>query len=159
MVKRFFLFTALIAMASTAVFSHQSKKAKKVAIYGHINFIPVYKGGIRPTDEMMKACCSPRPLANKTIYIKKSYYSKPCGTLHTDTAGNFSIKITPGNYNLYFENETSKPAQERSCEEWLTRAQAVIEVQSKNNKKFDLVIREALNPCEPMPESAPPRKD
>jgi len=152
MQKRIFaiviLHFAFLIFYSSPAFSQQ----RKVKVTGHITFIPLYRGGIGPTEEVMKACCTPRPLARKTMYAKKSYYARNFRAIHTDASGNFSLRLAPGPYNLYFENKTRKPSPVPECEEWLTRPQAEITVLPSANKKFDLVIREMFNPCEPMPQ-------
>jgi hypothetical protein len=147
------IFSVILLVAICFSSSAQKKSVpKKVSIHGHFDFKPQYWGGARPTEEILERCCSIRPLANKTLYVKKNYFGKVISKIHTDSLGNFSIQLIPGEYNIYLKNETIKPKVERNCEEWFERAQSAIVVLPKGNKKADLVIYETHNPCEAMPE-------
>jgi hypothetical protein len=78
------------------------KKIKKIPVSGTVTETNSYCGGARPPDELLAQLATPRPITNKTIYIKKgevnSFDNKVLLKLTTDSKGNFRTKLAPGKY-------------------------------------------------------------
>ena len=103
MKKQTLLIFSLILLI--AVSGSSQSHNNKVTIKGHATFTAVYKGGARPTPEVLEACCSKRPMANATLYLKKNYYSRLQCTITTDNNGGFQKRLRPGKYNVFLKNE------------------------------------------------------
>ena len=123
-------------------------------VKGIVTYHPLYHVGARPTPEILAACCSPRPLANHTLYIKENYYSKPLYIINTDSVGMFRLKMRKGNYNLYLENtEDKRKASHFSTEQsdsisWRTNPYFTFHVAS-DTSIIELTIQERHDPTLP----------
>lgn len=125
---------------------------RKIAVTGKVTFERIYKGGARPTPEMLVLCCSPRPYSNASLYLKKNYYSEDTILIHTDSAGTFNAKLKPGRYHIYISNEFNK---EKSAlleagkyddqQKWLTEPYATLEIKKKGERNFTLSLKERMN--------------
>ena len=117
----------------------------------------VYKGGARPTPEVMEACCQPRPMFNATLYLKKNYYSTVDYIIKKDDEGNFKKKLKPGLYKVFIKNEIDeiKSAEIASGKidqnnVWLTEPYYVLSVIPDENAFFEIAIKERLTPEDRM---------
>src|SRR5574338_96804 len=100
---KYFLFFILSLTISTSC-SAQSKRKIKAEVIFH----PAYKGGAQPSPEVLERCCKPRPYANKSLYLKKNYYSEVLYKITTDAEGRFEKCMKPGVYRVYINNETNR---------------------------------------------------
>jgi hypothetical protein len=73
-------------------------------ISGIITQTASYCQGAAPSEELLNKLSTPKPLANKTIYIKQissnKYKAKVIAQFTTDSLGKFEIKLPAGNYCL-----------------------------------------------------------
>ena len=124
----------------------------KVTIKGHATFTAVYKGGARPTPEVLEACCSKRPMANATLYLKKNYYSRLQCTITTDKNGDFQKRLRPGKYNVFLKNERNdKKANDLSNGKVdntavrKTEPYFILEIAKSSNTSFEIDIQERVD--------------
>ena len=124
----------------------------KVTIKGHATFTAVYKGGARPTPEVLEACCSKRPMANATLYLKKNYYSRLQCTITTDKNGDFQKCLRPGKYNVFLKNERNdKKANDLANGKVdktavrKTEPYFILEVTNSTNATFEIDILERVD--------------
>lgn len=139
-----FVFCMLIFFASKG-----QSVCKKVTINGKVTFTGIYKGGARPTPEVLEACCQPRPMANAKLYLKKNYYSRVKYIITTDAAGNFKKRVKQGLYKLFLNNEVddvkakeidSGKADPNNA--WITDPYFVINVVPEKSFSFTIDILE-----------------
>lgn len=140
------LFLSVLILFSSAS-NAQSKK--KIRIYGHITYASVYKGGAKPTEEILKKCCQPEPYAGKKLYLKENYYSKPIAVLETDAEGNFKKCLREGSYNIYLENEIKPDIREE--DETAKAPYGVLELKRDGKKEFYFDFKERRNSGLPKP--------
>ena len=124
----------------------------RVTIKGHATFTAVYKGGARPSPEVLEACCSKRPMANATLYLKKNYYSRLQCTITTDKNGDFQKRLRPGKYNVFLKNERNdKKANDLSdgkVDNTAVRKTApyfILEIAKSSNISFEIDILERVD--------------
>jgi hypothetical protein len=148
----------LLLLTFNTLYSTNAQSRKKIKITGEVTFTGLYKGGARPTEEMLQKCCTPKAWSNKKLYLKKNYYSKALYTLQTDSSGKFKSCVREGVYNLYMNNEindslSSELENQKDNEEmqWLTNPYAVIEVKKKGDRFFDIQLKERRNNEIPPP--------
>lgn len=81
-------------------------------ISGIITQTASYCQGAAPSEELLNKLSTPKPLSNKTIYIKQissnKYKGKVIAQFTTDSLGRFEIKLAAGNYCL-MESYKVKP--------------------------------------------------
>ena len=126
---------------------------KKVNIKGKVTFTAIYKGGARPTPEVLEACCQPKPMANAKLYLKKNYYSPAQYIITTGAEGNFKKRVKQGSYNVFLKNEVDDVKAKEIAggktdqnNAWLTEPYFVMNVVSL--KSFTIDIRERRDPNE-----------
>ncbi|HWY38174.1 MAG TPA: hypothetical protein VNY73_06415, partial [Bacteroidia bacterium] len=115
-----------------------------------------YCGGARPSPEMLERITTARPLANKKCYVRKGHVNNlkepVVATFVSDTGGNFSVKLPPGNYCIIDEKKLNRDfveeiarmhkkadeyndAADLNClKSWLTAPDAVFTVKKGENK-------------------------
>lgn len=128
---------------------------KKTTINGKVSFTAIYKGGARPSPEVLERCCQPKPLANAKLYLKKNYYSPVQYYITTDSEGNFRKRLKQGTYNMFLKNEVDavkakeiadgKSNQNNAS---LTEPYFVLQVTSGKNSFFNIDLRERRDPNE-----------
>ena len=125
------------------------KACKKVTVSGKVTFTALYKGGARPSPEVLEACCQPRPMANSKLYLKKNYYSPVQYIINTDSSGNFKRKVKQGLYKMYLKNEIdATKAKEIASgkinqnDAWITEPYFVMEAVPGKDLFFTIDIRE-----------------
>jgi hypothetical protein len=64
-----------------------------------LTYIEPYCGGARPTPEMEKDAQTPRPYANRKVYVVSE--KRKVDTLTTDDKGNITFKLKKGKYKVY----------------------------------------------------------
>lgn len=129
---KFFILSAF-CMALLAFNPLQSqKKIKKYTVSGVITGTSGYCGGAAPSDEMLADLATPKPIANKKIYIKKgvinSLNSKVLMTLTADSAGKFHTTLPPGKYIIVDENKKDR-----------TYYNSLLKNHNKQTENFDAV--------------------
>jgi hypothetical protein len=156
------------------------KKSKKIAVSGTVTSTLNYCGGARPSDEIMAAVATPRPIPGKKIYIKKgevnSFDNKVLIVLTTDSKGNFHTKLAPGKYlvvdstkndmsyynmllKTYKNQTTSYEAIDTLClKEWYMKPNCVFDVIDTEVKDLSVNFHKTCDdiPCSrfrgPMPQ-------
>ena len=148
------------------------KKAKKVSFSGTLTETNDYCGGARPSDEILTQLGTPRPLANKKIYIKKgevnTFDNKVILVLTSDSKGNFHAKLRPGKYLVVdstkkdpayynqllktYKNQTANYlAIDSLClKEWYVKPTGVFEVSATEKKSITVNFHKACSeaiPC------------
>ena len=87
-------------------------KNKKVVVSGTVQRTGVYCGGARPTDEILQSIMEPKPLSGKKLFVKKGKTNDLSKTaileFTSDSLGNFSITLPPGDYCIVDEFKNSK---------------------------------------------------
>lgn len=148
----------LLLLSSFMLNDTDAQSRKKIKISGTVTYTHIYKGGARPTDEILQQCCSPQLYADKKLYLKENYYSKVIYTLQTDSAGRFNACVRPGKYKLYLNNdfntEKSNALNAGKGDEqmqWLTDPYFEMEVTRKGERNFTIDIRERMNDEIPKP--------
>ncbi len=113
-----------------------------------------YCGGARPTDEILNAITSPKPLADKEIFIRPGSVNntedKILGQGVSDKNGIVVLNLPKGNYHLVFSNKSDRSFSEellktyeeksqnysainKAClEEWLKQPELLFEVKAKD---------------------------
>lgn len=149
---RYIILLLLLAKSFTGIC--QSSTCK-VTVKGKVMYTFAYKGGARPSPELLEACCQPRPMFNATLYLKKNYYSPLQYVIKTDDEGNFKKRLRPGLYKVFLKNEIDEArAAELSSGKidqnnaWITEPYYVIKVVPGETSFFDIAIRERLSPEE-----------
>lgn len=135
-----------------------AQRKKKLRITGQVTYTQLYKGGARPTEEILQQCCQPQPWRGKKIYIKKNYYSKELSVIHTDSTGNFDVCLREGTYNIYISNEKNKSLSKEieqgkgdEQKKWLTEPYATIIVSRDGERNFRIELKERRNTEVPLP--------
>ena len=128
---------------------------KKVTINGQVTFTAIYKGGARPTPEVLEACCQQHPLANTKLYLKKNYYGDVQYVITTDTAGIFKKRVKQGMYKVFLKNEVNAVKVKEIAggkidqnNAWLTEPYYVLNVVPGKSFSFTIDIRERRDPNE-----------
>jgi hypothetical protein len=148
-------FRYLILLA--AVFFISAKSAKKIPVKGTVYYTGIYKGGANPPQEVLDRCCTEHPYTNKTVFLKRNYFSPAIYTISTDSAGQFRKCIKPGTYGIYINNEED-PARSKAIAAgkinadslWITEPYQKIVV-DKNLKDLKIYIKERRNNEMPPP--------
>lgn len=93
-------------------FNIPSNAQSKVCIKGYVTSTEDYCGGARPSDEMLQDLSTPKPFANKVIYVKMGTVNKNSNKtvkkLTTDANGRFSVMLSPGNTYYFIEEWKAK---------------------------------------------------
>ena len=73
-----------------------------------------YCGGARPTDEMLNAIQTPKPLAGQLCFIRKnetnSTSSTPIASATSDANGKINVTLASGTYCVVFPNKVDSAA-------------------------------------------------
>lgn len=90
-----FLFTILFCSVLSA-------QKGWVTVRGLITYTSQYCGGARPPEELLKELATPKPYAEKVIFIKKGnqnpFTNKVLYRIKTDSLGRYSVKLKSGIY-------------------------------------------------------------
>ncbi|TAL60454.1 MAG: hypothetical protein EPN85_07175 [Bacteroidetes bacterium] len=147
------------------------KKAKKISVSGTVTQTRDYCGGARPNSEILMQLGTPKPAANKKIYIKEgdvnTFESKVLLALTTDAKGDFHAKLRSGRYlivdstkkdlahytlllNAYKNQTKSYDAIDTAClKEWYMKPAGAFEITGKETKNvsvnFHITCRDV--PC------------
>ncbi len=146
--KKHFLFSIFILFLITSSFTLLKKTNGNVIVKGHITQTFSYCGGARPPEELLQELGTPKPMRNKTIYIKTgtaNKSSKPiCKKVITDENGDFSVELKIGKTYCFLEEWKGKPLKfpkdtttikwDHACiiERYKT-ADFILKVQANNN--------------------------
>lgn len=135
--------------------SFGQKPCKKVIISGKVTYRALYKGGARPTPEVLEACCQAQPMSNAKLYLKRNYYSLIKYIITTDSLGNFKKRVKEGEYRVFLKNETdvvkAKEIESGKVDPnntWVTDPYYVINVVAKKSFRFTLDLVERRDPNE-----------
>lgn len=145
---RYFLVLSLLAIAACK--RPVSKQAEEKLVSGTILQTEAYCGGAAPSQQMLDELRMPKPLAGKTIYLKRGQENDPeapvVASATSDQRGEFSLSLASGwyvvvdeskkdkaSYNYMLANFAKESAQyspvDRKClDQWIGEADLVFEV-------------------------------
>lgn len=93
-------------------FNIPSNAQSKVCIRGYVTSTEDYCGGARPSDELLQDLGTPKPFANKVIYVKMGTVNKSSNKtikkLKTDAKGGFSVMLNAGTTYYFVEEWKAK---------------------------------------------------
>jgi hypothetical protein len=141
----------LLVCLTLSFLTSGAQKKKHVKIHGHVTYTHIYKGGAKPTEEILQSCCQPMPFANRKLYIKTNYYSRPLKIIQTDSNGNYRTCIRKGAYNIYINNEVNPESEKELVDgkmkekEWLTSPYAVIKTDEQESHEINFALKERIN--------------
>lgn len=101
-----------IFLLCTAFISLNPGEPRKVTISGTVQRVRVYCGGAKMPEERYNELKKPKVYPNKKLFIKKGKFNnikkKPLLEIVSDSAGNFSFMLPPGNYCIVDEYKKDK---------------------------------------------------
>ena len=103
-----YLMLLLVSCKTTTDVSHHGNaNVKTYRVSGNITYSSDYCGGAYPSEAMLLQLANPTPYSGKVLFIRRTKtndLSQPIlYTLISDSLGNFSIDLPPGNYCLIDE--------------------------------------------------------
>jgi hypothetical protein len=104
-------------LAFMNVSATKKTKTKWVLVHGMVTQTADYCGGAMPSDEMLEQLKSPKPLADKELFIQIGVRNKPSrkgqNTFYkkvmTDKNGAFTVKLKSGLTYCFIEDWKAKP--------------------------------------------------
>lgn len=108
-----FILLFIISISLACKVNSKSKNAEEVVINGQVTQTKDFCGGMRPTDELVNNLRTPKPFANKVIYIKIGDVNTERGPVvqkfTTDENGKFSVKLKVGTTYCFVEDWKGEP--------------------------------------------------
>lgn len=111
--KKYFIVGIFALLFMISSFAPQKEACGTTIIKGHITETFSYCGGARPPAELLEELGTPKPMKNKTIFIKIGTSNKSSKRVYkkiiTDDNGNFSVELIIGKTYCFLEDWKGKP--------------------------------------------------
>jgi hypothetical protein len=160
------ILAAFFLFASCVGAKRSGNSEAKVKVSGTVTQTFSYCGGARPSNEMLAKLNEPKPFANKVLFILKGnsndFNSMNYIQISSDSLGNFSVSLEPGEYCLvdefkhhksnfddilkkYEKETTNYSAVDPDClKNWFNTPDLVFTVAKTGNKDLSIVYH---HPC------------
>jgi hypothetical protein len=127
MAFRLIILSVLFLFSSFAQ-TDKKKRTKKCKVYGTVTSTGAHCGGVRLPNEQMKQLMTPKPISDKTVYIKKGTVNSFDNTaiiaeVKTDASGAFTVELPPGNYFLVDEKKKDRTFYDRVLNDHKTKTE------------------------------------
>lgn len=159
-----------------------SATQKKYTVLIELTHSSSYCGGAAPSEELLNELQTPKPFANKKLYLKRgnqnTVESKILREVVADSLGIIKLQLTPGYYFLVDEEKKDRtyydyvvktykvqtkeegPVDMDCFNKWFTTPELSINLSAKSPKKFKLNINHECKwsgkPCIPYFGPVPP---
>ncbi|MES2591366.1 MAG: hypothetical protein V4608_05745 [Bacteroidota bacterium] len=115
---------AILSICTAFNLKPKTECAKKVSVSGTVMHTGVFCGGMRISDERLEEIKKPKVFANKKLFVKKGTKNdlkkKPVLEFVSDSSGNFSFSLPPGEYCIVEELKKDKKNYDKLLNEYKT---------------------------------------
>lgn len=123
-VKIIFGIIAIVSICSAFNLKQKTECAKKINVTGTVMHTGVFCGGMRISDERLDEIKKPKIFSNKKLFVKKGITNdlkkKPVLEFISDSSGNFSFSLPPGEYCIVEELKKDKKSYDKLLAEYKT---------------------------------------